>query len=866
MDDILRSAVEVSQQGGAIVFLRERSKKPVSANWTTLPRMTPEQVERRYRDGWNIGLRCGLPSKTSRGLYVCPIDLDISSKERRHVEEAHGWLDRHFPGWRKWPKTISGSGGESRHIWLVTDAELPKAVLAKSKETVEVRGKKKLAWQIEFYSTGAQVVLPPSIHPDTGRRYEWEDGRAPDFDDLPFVGVDHLEDLFDRNGAQKQSRPPHELEPLSVLEEILFDCSAYDNRDGALSYDEWRDVMFAVHAEYFNTELEDAARELALEWSEQSERHSLEWFDHVWETAKDDHERALGLGTLLYRTRHERRDLLHERIENSMRDERDPEEIEEQRRDPEAYAAKKQAEREADWAGKLKVSENGSNTTLAIVENLIAVLEHHPIFKRRLGFCLFNHAVSWRIQPAGAAPPKLDKAEQEALRYFDYIFTKREIARSVSIPYDDKTDYLVIQAVFRTLGLPVFKKPDIDAAVAAVARKRSFNPLEDMLTEQKWDGKARIDQFFQKCLGAEDSPYVRAASECFWTTYALRILHPGAQWDCVFVVCSDQQGIGKSKTFEICATWGQRSFFSDAPFDMSDAKKTGEALQRRLIVEIGEGVALSKYNVADLKACITRTTDRFRPAWGRRTEEVPRMGQMVITQNHDRLPPDNTGNRRYIIIFCGDPGAGFAPGDRPPFAWSWADLVRNLPQLRAEAYERALVILKDCEESGLTPSVTFPKHLAQELQEIQADQTATNRAREWADEVRNFFEEPVAADTLFNTGRVPEKYHGKMVRRLRTTMKEFFYDHLGRPNHEDYLRQSNIDDLTAAFHIYGKCERRKGIKHLGVPSNVWRIKDSSNWLEIVGDEKDFHDDGVRRERGRVIDFVDERDRRDGRRD
>jgi hypothetical protein len=38
-------------------------------------------------------------------------------------------------------------------------------------------------WKLELFSTGKQIVVPPSVHPDTGKRYAWvnvEIGVVPD--------------------------------------------------------------------------------------------------------------------------------------------------------------------------------------------------------------------------------------------------------------------------------------------------------------------------------------------------------------------------------------------------------------------------------------------------------------------------------------------------------------------------------------------------------------------------------------------------------------------------------------------------------------------------------------------------------------
>ena len=120
----------------------------------------------RYTDDWEtatgLGMLCGEPS----GIICLDIDILSTDDELNPVLKE---LESKLP-----PLLLGRIGNPLK----------PPARFYK------FNGEKNRKWKyinVELLSTGNQVLLPPSIHPDTGDRYKWADLRLSqvDIDDLP---------------------------------------------------------------------------------------------------------------------------------------------------------------------------------------------------------------------------------------------------------------------------------------------------------------------------------------------------------------------------------------------------------------------------------------------------------------------------------------------------------------------------------------------------------------------------------------------------------------------------------------------------------------------------------------------------------
>jgi len=89
--------------------------------------------------------------------------------------------------------------------------------------------------------------------------------------------------------------------------------------------------------------------------------------------------------------------------------------------------------------------------------------------------------------------------------------------------------------------------------------------------------------------------------------------------------------------------------------EIADLGSKDAAMQVRgvWIVEIAELDAMQKSEVSKVKAFISRSTDRYRPPYGRHVIEVARESVFAGMVNHDRYLKDETGGRRFWPVKCG---------------------------------------------------------------------------------------------------------------------------------------------------------------------------------------------------------------------
>jgi predicted P-loop ATPase len=185
-------------------------------------------------------------------------------------------------------------------------------------------------------------------------------------------------------------------------------------------------------------------------------------------------------------------------------------------------------------------------------------------------------------------------------------------------------------------------------AVEAVAHDRLFHPVREYLDALRWDGVARIDGWLSTYLGAADIAYARVVGPRWLISAVARIYRPGAKVDCALIL-EGPQGIKKSSALQIMG----HPWFADR---LSDLSSKDAAMETRSvwIIEIAELDTMTRAEVGTIKAFISRTTDRFRPPYGKRLVELPRQCVFAGSVNPEGgYLKDATGGRRFWPVACG---------------------------------------------------------------------------------------------------------------------------------------------------------------------------------------------------------------------
>ena len=183
-------------------------------------------------------------------------------------------------------------------------------------------------------------------------------------------------------------------------------------------------------------------------------------------------------------------------------------------------------------------------------------------------------------------------------------------------------------------------------AFNVVARAKGFHPIRELIEDGEWDGKPRIDRFLIDILKCEDNDYHREVSRMIFYGGIHRLYQPGCKFDYMPILIG-RQGCGKSTVVKWLAL--HDAYYGD--ISSIEGKDALENIQGIWICELSELLAMVKTkDVEAMKSFITRTTDRFRESYGRRTKEYPRSCIFIGTTNDYQFLSDKTGNRRYLPV------------------------------------------------------------------------------------------------------------------------------------------------------------------------------------------------------------------------
>lgn len=625
--------------GFALHWLHKKSKMPIGQNWQQGPRKSWKELKDTYSHGQNVGVRTGEPSKLSDGTYLHILDIDIKSSDPEDAKAAYGMAEK-FIGCKleKAPRVTSGRGGYSLHIYFRSKTARPSFNLFKSKKLCEVlmpsvkAGKsealmppKRVAegyrwrpsFEIDVLGTGKQAVIPPSIHPDSGKMYKWKMPIA-EVKDIPLVGSEKFKTI-------NQTRPAKPTENLKFKEvdldalRLSAKCRGLiDSLEGLEDYGSDRSAaLFAVISEMTLKNHDDSTIISVLV-------DPLNGIAEVLhDRGRDDFDKAANwlLPQIAKAREGVSADSQFGDIETT-----EPVDLFE---GTDWEVKEKIDGHRGDEGWKTDLDKNANGGFKMNLKNVRIYLNEVAKVNEWLGKNLFTGEVEFIGEPPWDRGKAYGVMKGSMLSDEDVIACRLFLSQRQSF---EPTSHLMLEALMTT------------------AEKNSFHPVRSWLKTLKWDGKPRVDKWMHDYLGAEQNAYTAAVGRKLLVASVKRVFKPGCKFDHM-VILEGEQDLGKSTALRVLS----EPWFCDSLGDVTNKDVIGQ-IQGAWIVEAGELAAMDKASVNALKEFITKQEDKARMAYARLAKKFPRQCVLVGTTNDDEYLKDHTGNRRFWPVEVGKSG------------------------------------------------------------------------------------------------------------------------------------------------------------------------------------------------------------------
>lgn len=586
----------------------------------------PRGTKGPNKRGWNLRGNCNLPADWSGNIGLahaysgtCALDLD-------RLDDAAVYLKTHGIDVKTLlnaPDAVQiSSGRPDRAKLLYRLAEpLPSKKLASG------------AFELRCASADGltvQDVLPPSIHPDTGKAYEW----VGDYRSLPTIPPDLLK-LWQELCVTRASSVSHDAPELAELRRLLskhtcdapYDTDAGDSflKTGMAIHDatDGSDEGFALWDEFLQPGIkyEEGRPNLPAHWRSFHKGKGITW---QWL------KKGIALDAADFSTLAEVDDI----------DLTDGDLVQQPVAQPLAPTV-----------GKMRRKKNGRIE--ANILSIYAAMQSADLIGMHIGYDDFRAEIM-------QAPPGADLTQTR--------------------PFEDE-HYTDIRLALERFGFESTGVDNVRQAVVKLAKRNRFDSARDWLESLEHDGQSRCATFLRDYLGAADTEYTRAVSLYLWTALAGRVLQPGCQADMAIILVGRQ---GCRKSTSVAALVPRPEQFVELSLDQED-DDLARQMSGCLVGELSELRGLTTRDLESIKGFITRKHEKWIPKYKEFANTYPRRVVLIGTTNKREFLADETGERRFLPV---EVTAGRPEAIKHDLANLWAE-ARDLHEVIGVAWQRA---------------------------------------------------------------------------------------------------------------------------------------------------------------------------------
>lgn len=602
MDEFLLEAKRLYDLDFAVHWLKPHSKAPVKNGWSKNPLEKWNVLKAEYRKGLGLGVRLGKLSQLKDETFLANIDVDVKSGDPFDREQALKELERLFPGVRG--TTAEVKTGTGLRLFVRTREPLPSRKLAQSKD---FRDGQKHSWEIELMSEGRQVVLPPTIHPDTKRPYVWK---------IPIHSIEDIR-LIEVSGDKRRPGRPEgshvfdfEIEDVDMITMPEDVYSLLNDAAADRSKQMFHVCLAMLRHRYTDNQILSLLTDPNFEVGRMS-------FEH----ANTKSRKRAAAWVKRYTLTKAKENFSAKAVFDDAVDIEDNEPV---RLSAEDAAKQMEEIKESQFTLERKTNRDGTpGKPLPTLGNVLYILEkeiHPQLIKRDL----------FKVRDVYGVDTPWGAKKDQMLEDEDALIIKEWILRRYNFEPSRNT---------------------IEEAIVIRSRKNSFHPIKEMLESlPPWDGVDRLNTGLKKYLDAEGDPEYLAQVFRKWMVAAVsRVYQPGTKFDWI-IILEGMQGRGKSRFGELL--FGSEYFTDWLPKDLSD-KEAMVTLEGNWCIEFGELAVLNKTELRDVKNFIPRSFDKFRRPFATRKVELGRQCVFFGTTNEDQYLQDETGNRRFMPVKVG---------------------------------------------------------------------------------------------------------------------------------------------------------------------------------------------------------------------